>query len=439
MSSIKHLEADLTSLSNECKRRNSNIRSECDVAVSILKNYSPDASVEALNDDQRRLLAAPLVSTLASNNTKLVTISISAINRLAGTTAFSTATLGPLLDGLLEASHLAMDIQLRILQCLPPLMQNYIVEIRGKLLLRLLQIGSGLTVANKPAVVINTAAATLQQLFGYIYERNEKYGLEAVPEKTDKQPHEAKIDNKITFLDDLSYEGYLIFKDLCNILNESPASFLEGIPLKPLASLEFIHTVINNQRDLFRSRPDLIFLFKDHLVPSLLHILNSPTKSFPYFVRCLRVIQCLLMYYVDKLEIESEVLLSFLNHLLLNEENIPQEWATKSFSWDKILVLETLLGLFNNFSAILTIYEKFDNSKTKKNVLLEMLNTLQVFISHNSYLVTEALEPITANHSPSDYISKKSSSYESPCWITSTKPNHPLLYFKPTPYYLIFS
>ena len=439
MSSIKHLEADLTLLSNECKRRNLNIRLECDVAVSILKNYSPDASVEALNDDQRRLLAAPLVSTLASNNTKLVTISILAINRLAGTTAFSTATLGPLLDGLLEASHLAMDIQLRILQCLPPLMQNYIVEIRGKLLLRLLQIGSGLTVANKPAVVINTAAATLQQLFGYIYERNEKYGLEAVPEKTDKQPHEAKIDNKITFLDDLSYEGYLIFKDLCNILNESPASFLEGIPLKPLVSLEFIHTVINNQRDLFRSRPDLIFLFKDHLVPSLLHILNSPTKSFPYFVRCLRVIQCLLMYYVDKLEIESEVLLSFLNHLLLNEENIPQEWATKSFLWDKILVLETLLGLFNNFSAILTIYEKFDNSKTKKNVLLEMLNTLQVFISHNSYLVTEALEPITANHLPSDYISKKSSSLRVAMLDNLDKTEPPTTIPQTYPVYLTFS
>lgn len=411
MSSIKHLEADLALLSNECKRRNLNIRLECDVAVAVLKNYPPDASVEALNDSQRRLLAAPLVSTLASNNTKLVTISILAINRLAGTTAFSTATLGPLLDGLLEASHLAMDIQLRILQCLPPLMQNYIVDIRGKLLLRLLQIGSGLTAANKPAVVINTAAATLQQLFGYIYERNEKYALEAVPEKTEKQVHEVKIEDKVTYLDDLSYEGYLIFKDLCNILNESPASFLgEGIPLKPLSSLEFIHTVINNQRNLFTSRPDLVFLFKDHLVPSLLHILNSPAKSFPYFVRCLRVIQCLLMYYVDKLEVESEVLLSFLNHLLLDNEHIPQDWATKSLLWDKILVLETLLGIFTNFKAILTIYEKFDISNTKKNVLLEMLNTLQVFISHNSHLVTESLETITANHPPSDYISKKSSS-----------------------------
>lgn len=440
MSSIKHLEADLSLLSNECKRRNSNIRLECEVAVSILKNYPPDASVESLNDGHRRLLAAPLVSTLASNNTKLVTISILAINRLAGTTAFSTATLGPLLDGLLEASHLAMDIQLRILQCLPPLMQNYIVDIRGKLLLRLLQIGSGLTVTNKPAVVINTAAATLQQLFGYIYERNEKYGLEAAPEKTELQVHEIKIDDKITFLDDLSYEGYLIFKDLCNILNESPATFLgEGIPLKPLASLEFIHTVINNQKNLFRSRPDLMYLFKDHLVPSLLHILNSPSKTFPYFVRCFRVIQCLLMYYVDKLEIESEVLLSFLNHLLLSDENIPQDWATKSFLWDKILVLETLLGLFTNFKSLITIYENFDNSKTKKNVLLEMLNTLQVFISHNSYLVTEALEPITANHLHSDYISKRTSSLRVAMLDNLDKTEPPTTIPQTYPVYLTFT
>jgi len=65
---------------------------------------------------------------------------------------------------------LGHDIQLKILQALPSLLQNYPSEVRGELLSTVLQICSGLQNTKNPAVS-NTAAATLQQLVIAIFDR----------------------------------------------------------------------------------------------------------------------------------------------------------------------------------------------------------------------------------------------------------------------------
>jgi hypothetical protein len=65
---------------------------------------------------------------------------------------------------------LGHDIQLKILQALPSLLQNYPAEIRGELLSTILQICSSLQNA-KNFAVSNTAAATLQQLVIVVFDR----------------------------------------------------------------------------------------------------------------------------------------------------------------------------------------------------------------------------------------------------------------------------
>lgn len=62
------------------------------------------------------------------------------------------------------------DIQLKILQALPSLLQNYPAETRGELLSTALQLCSGLHNA-KNFAVSNTAAATLQQLVITVFDR----------------------------------------------------------------------------------------------------------------------------------------------------------------------------------------------------------------------------------------------------------------------------
>ena len=62
------------------------------------------------------------------------------------------------------------EAQLKVLQALPSLLQNYPGEVRGDLLSTVLHICSGLQNAKNPAVS-GTAAATLQQLVITVFDR----------------------------------------------------------------------------------------------------------------------------------------------------------------------------------------------------------------------------------------------------------------------------
>jgi hypothetical protein len=65
---------------------------------------------------------------------------------------------------------LGHDVQLKILQALPSLLQNYSAEIRGESLSSVLQICSSLQNVKNFAVG-NTAAATMQQLVTVVFDR----------------------------------------------------------------------------------------------------------------------------------------------------------------------------------------------------------------------------------------------------------------------------
>jgi hypothetical protein len=68
---------------------------------------------------------------------------------------------------LIQEGH---DVQLKILQALPSLLQHYAAEIRGDQLSTILQICSSLQNA-KNSAVSGTAAATLQQLVITVFDR----------------------------------------------------------------------------------------------------------------------------------------------------------------------------------------------------------------------------------------------------------------------------
>lgn len=74
------------------------------------------------------------------------------------------------LCGLFDRTTDITEIQLKILQALPSLLQNYAADIRGDLLFNALQICSALQ-NTKNFAVSNTAAATLQQLVISVYDR----------------------------------------------------------------------------------------------------------------------------------------------------------------------------------------------------------------------------------------------------------------------------
>ena len=84
--------------------------------------------------------------------------------------ALPPSRLKEVLEAFREATSAGLDVQLKILQALPSLLQNYGKEIGGNLLAAVLNICSTLQ-ASKNGMVNNTAAATLQQLVVAVFDK----------------------------------------------------------------------------------------------------------------------------------------------------------------------------------------------------------------------------------------------------------------------------
>lgn len=378
MTSIHLLTQDISNLSLETKRRNTDIRTACDLAVKNLKKY---LSIDQINHDDIKIsLLNPMLLSCKSDNLKLITIAIPIIQKLTLLKLIPPTNLAQLLDGFSEASNLAMDIQLRILQSLPSLLSTYNQEFTDDLLLRLLGICTKLTTNNKSTVVINTASATLQQLFTNIFDRND--------DESDATK-DLVIDDQTIHVSKSNFEKFQIFQDLCLLLDDQPTLFLNKlIHLKKLSILEIIENIIINHKQLFSNNAELGYLLRHDLVPSLLNLLNEQHEDFPIIIRSMRIILVLLSSQLSNLEIECEILLSFLNHILLDN-------STKSskVNWKQILVLEIYKSLFSDFNNIKQIFLIYDKNPNKKNVLQELTFILLTYINQNPILINPIVSP----------------------------------------------
>ncbi|CAI5757098.1 unnamed protein product [Candida verbasci] len=397
MSSVQSLITDYTGLQTESKRRFSEIKRSCESVIAILKKCQAIKDMD--NEQQKKDLLKPLILSCRSGNAKLSIISIPIINKLIFINLISVENLSQLLQSLMEASNLSVDIQLRILQCLPSLMQNYKSEFNGDLLLDLVLIWSNLTSSNKSAVVINTGSATIQQIFTNIYDN--------ISIEPREGSNDIRLENEETVsVDRLSYEGFLIFQDLCNILENEKPTYLKSFHMRTLSVLEIIESILHGHKQLFQNHQELSFLLKTKVIPSLLKILNSSSKNFQLISRTMRIIHVLLSDQLTTLQIESEIILSFVNHLLLDNEIDENQY------WEKILVLEMFKSIFMDFSIIIQIFEEYDHNQQKKDVFKELFVILNTFLGNNPQLTNDIVRPPPKSTPNKEvlYLSKSTSS-----------------------------
>lgn len=112
----------------------------------------------------------PFLIACGTKNVKFTGIAIVCLQRLVLAHALPTSRLRELLEAFREATPAGLDVQLKILQALPSLLQNYSDDLKGNLLAAALNICTVLQ-SSKNVVVINTAAATLQQLVVSVFDK----------------------------------------------------------------------------------------------------------------------------------------------------------------------------------------------------------------------------------------------------------------------------
>lgn len=119
---------------------------------------------------QRLNFVNPFIIACGTKNAKFTGIAIVCLQRLIVAKALPRSKLNQVLEALREAASASLDVQLKILQALPSLLQNYSTDIKGDLLVTALNICFILQ-ASKNAIVNNTSAATLQQLVVFVFDK----------------------------------------------------------------------------------------------------------------------------------------------------------------------------------------------------------------------------------------------------------------------------
>ena len=253
----------------------------------------------------------------------------------------------------MQASSGGLDVQLKILQALPFLVQNYAGDLKGNLLVTALNICFTLQ-SSKNAIVNNTSAATLQQLLVSVFDKVVAEDKAEGPDKDGSDgPQEIDMATRPAALD-----AYRIFNDVCLLTENQRPEFLRYSGLAQTFGLELIESVITNHSGVFLIHPEQVQILKVRVMP----FINSALKGKPSFatsVRLVRLLYTLLRRHMNILPSECASALEILIQLLDQDTTL----------WRRALCMEVFRGILADPSLVRRLYALYDAQDSSKDVL----------------------------------------------------------------------
>ncbi|KAK4923201.1 Endocytosis and vacuole integrity protein [Elasticomyces elasticus] len=156
------LQSELTSLIQDSKRKHPGVLQAAESSLAGLKAISVTSETQVVGDLVRKLhFIEPFLLALQSQNAKLASTAATGMQRLVSYSAIPTGRVEDVLTSLESGVKLSTEVQLKILQTLPALVQQY--DLHGQNFFRVLNLSAGI-VNSKDTVAVGIASASLQQL-----------------------------------------------------------------------------------------------------------------------------------------------------------------------------------------------------------------------------------------------------------------------------------
>lgn len=348
-----------------------------------LTNSSPAL---AANPD----IITPFLISCSSRNAKYCASGIQCLHILITSRSIAISSLPSVIDALTEATHLGVEIQLKILQTLPSLLQFYGSYLHDSSIVDFLQICSILQAGNKNSIVVNTAAATLQQLLIAIFDRvvTEDSTMKNLDED---ELFTVPIDGDGTVkVGPSNHDALLIFTDLCSLTEKQKPVFLKFPYLIESFGLELLESILTNHSSMFIKHEELGFVLRTRAVPLLLRAF-SEKREFSITVRVTRILYLLVRKDLPALEIECEVILSLLTHMI-SPDAAPY--------WKRVLCMEVFQGLLSDFQLIVQLFEKYDDQPSRRPIVLGMVEQFNKISRENPEIIGTSTYSVPFRHTP---------------------------------------
>jgi hypothetical protein len=367
------LQNELQSIIQESKRKSPGTRTAAEKSLADLKSLSVTSESQLSGDLLRKpQFIEPFVLACRSRNVKLATTGTSCLQRLAAGRAIPQERLSDVLDALREVAAVSLDIQLKILQTLPSLLQLYSSDIRGALLAAALEICDTLQ-GSKTAVVSSTAEATFQQLVTTVYDRVATEDCQASEEGS----LSVQIGNETVALRPAAHDAFRVFADLCAMANAAQPVFVQLKTLSPHFLLEVIGSIAANYSSILAQHAEQLEVCRSSLLPALNKVIATKS-TFAVLVRALRILYVLLRQHLKEMVVHFEDAL--LSMISLLEPNSGQPWR-------RVLSMEVFRGLFSDASLFRDLYGLYDDAEDRKNVVESLLAAFVRIASEDPTLI----------------------------------------------------
>ncbi|KAI5236822.1 hypothetical protein E4T43_08375 [Aureobasidium subglaciale] len=262
--------------------------------------------------------------------------------------------LKDVLDAFNACTSLGLDIQLKVLQALPALAQNYADDLKGDHLAAALQVCAALQNA-KAATVSGVAAATLQQLVVSVFDR-----VAAEDEGGDKFPIVTRIsggDGPIA-LREAAYDAYRVFLDICFATEGQNTRFVRFSALSATSGLELMGACLGSHPKIFASHPEQTNILRTVVMPHLIRVI-SERQAFGITLRALRVASFVIRRHLQAMPDECEVVLGLLTHMIDSE-------AT---TWKRAMCMEVFRLVYTEPGLAVQIYLQYDAKEGKRSII----------------------------------------------------------------------
>ena len=295
------------------------------------------------------------------------------LQRLVISRGLPKGRLQDALDAFNACTDLGLDVQLKILQALPSLLQNYADDLKGDLLSGALEVCASLQSA-KASTVSGVAAATLQQLITSVFE---KVAWE------DQHAAEIQAQNEVPGHDGpmkvrpAAFDAYRVFRDLALTSDDRKTRFVQFASLSQQSSLELIWSSMNSNPQLFSSHTEFGSIIQANLLPIVTRAL-SERLSFAVTLRSLRILSLILMHHLSKFPAECEVALGLLTHSLD---------ADSASSWKRTAVMEILRDFFADETRVIEAYAMYDMAEEGKTIVQDLMSSFVRLSSEKPSLI----------------------------------------------------
>ncbi|ETS78588.1 hypothetical protein PFICI_10650 [Pestalotiopsis fici W106-1] len=355
------LASELTNLIQESKRKHNDLRQAAEKSLEELKSLrgANEAQIGA-ELAQRVNFVNPFIIACGTKNAKFTGIAIVCLLRLIMSSALPRTKLSPVLEALREATSNGLDVQLKILQALPTLLQNYATDIKGDLLVTALNICFILQ-TSKNGIVSNTSAATLQQLVVSVFD---KVVTEDRTTSDAGYVGDAPTQDGQVHLRSAALDAYRVFRDICLMTENQRPEYLRFTGLPQTFGLELIESVLTNHASVFSSHPEQAHILRSSVMPFLISALGGKI-NFATSVRLVRILYTLLRRHLNVLLSEGGEALEILTQLLDQDAAL----------WRRALCMEVFRGIFAEPGLLRKIFMLYDAKEGEKNVLRNLTAT----------------------------------------------------------------